>query len=622
MKKFKLQVMGALSLIIAATVLIVALSDFLSFRSESMDLNKQILREKNLALEAQLVEKFASYESALASLEIKNHKINSDSLSDSNAEKLASLYSLLKARSNGVYLFDTSGAVYNRTGKKSKTNYKERSYYRALFERGETFFVSPTYTSKGELFVALAYNVNSDVAVMTTIRLDIFIGHLKDRDDLIVYIGNGKVIVSPYEEWLGQKIKDLRPVFEKFDTDHPELSYTAEVDGKNVDYTAFWGKMEINGWEYISFTRDEQITESANTQLFYSLLVGLICILLAGGVLLIVLGKLVLNPVGGAPEDIESLMEKMAEGDLREKLVGSDRDTGIYRSLVALSSRLTTIVGNTLRGSDSVASASQELNAVMNDTLANMENEKQQVEQISMAIHELSSTSQNVSEKAVNAEEQAKLSLTTIENGKATLDKNISLTKDINDSVTETASLVDELRKFSIEIGSVTDVINGISEQTNLLALNAAIEAARAGETGRGFAVVADEVRALASKTQDSTISIQEIISKLQDKSEKASTNMLKNVQLIEGSVDFAKQVNDSFEEISSVINAISEINSMVATASLQQTSVTEELSKNTVQVFDLVQQNTAAINETLAATSDLAQQAQSQKDEMDFFKV
>ena len=625
MKKFKLQIVIALGAIIAAIILIIALLDFLAFKAESTQLNKQILVEKNLTLEAGVNEKFLSYKDVLSSIDLKEHKVNSDQLSPKNTASLTAVYNIIKSKSNGVYLFDISGASYRANGTKTNKNYKGRSYYNALFKDGQTFFVGPPYNYNKpgkKVSIAIAYKVTPEIALMTTIHLDIFIKHLEESDNIVLYSRKGIVMVAPNKEMIGLNIADVQPIFSKFNADTAELSYTAKIKGTETDLTALWGQMEINGWNYVSLANTKAITQGATSQLTISLITGLISFIIACLILLFVMEKLVLKPVGGAPEDIAKLMGKMAKGDLRLNLVQSPKNTGIYRSLVEFSNKLSQIVSGSHSISDSVSSASEELNAVMNDTLKNMESEKLQVELISTAICELSSTSQEVSSKAVNAEEETKVSLATVETGKVNLEKNIVLTNEISESVTETAIIVDELRKFALEIGTVTEVIDSISAQTNLLALNAAIEAARAGEAGRGFAVVADEVRALASKTQQSTINIQDIIHKLQEQSEKASSNMIKNVDLIEGSVELADQVKASFEDISKAINAISEINALVATASLEQTSVTEDISKNTTQANDLVQENVSAINETLQATSELAQLAQTQKDDIAFFKV
>lgn len=628
MNKFKLQILSALGIIVAVTILIIALLDFLAFKSESTRLNKQILTEQDAALHAELTRNFLGYRDILSTIKINNHIVDSAQLSAENTAALTAVYNVLKDKVNYISLFDISGATYTQDGNRIAKNYKGRTYYKGLFLEGKSFFVGPPYNygKPGKsVSIPIALKVNSQVAVMMTIHLEYFIENIKDRKNLFIYASNPndeRIMVAPDKAMLGQNIKDIRPTFSQFSAENPEMEYSVEDKNGTTDYTAFWSELEITSWHIVNIVPTKAITKMATDQLLYSLLTGLLCFVITCFIILMIMEKLVLKPVGGPPEEIAQLMEKMATGDLRLNLQQSPKNTGIYRSLVAFSNQLSQIVSASHHISDSVASASEELNAVMNDTLKNMENEKQQVELVSTAICELSSTSQEVSDKAVNAEDETKVSLATVDTGKVNLEKNIQLTNEISESVTETAVIVDELRKFALEIGTVTEVIDSISAQTNLLALNAAIEAARAGEAGRGFAVVADEVRALASKTQESTINIQEIIHKLQEQSDKASSNMVKNVDLIEGSVELADQVKASFEDISRSINAISEINSLVATASLQQTSVTEEISKNTTQANDSVQANAAAINQTLQATSELTQLAQTQKDDLAFFKV
>ncbi|MEI8633953.1 methyl-accepting chemotaxis protein [Vibrio sp. PP-XX7] len=207
-------------------------------------------------------------------------------------------------------------------------------------------------------------------------------------------------------------------------------------------------------------------------------------------------------------------------------------------------------------------------------------------------------------------------------NGQHVLEENIQLTNQIHASMTGAAAIVDELRQFAIEIGSVTEVITGISEQTNLLALNAAIEAARAGEQGRGFAVVADEVRNLASKTQLSTVKIQEIIEKLQLQSDKANQTMIENVELIQESVTLADQIKASFEDISTAVQSISEINTLVASAAQQQYMVTEDISKNYHTSLRHCESKCDGSKPDIASFDRAtAQLAESQRHELSFFK-
>lgn len=216
----------------------------------------------------------------------------------------------------------------------------------------------------------------------------------------------------------------------------------------------------------------------------------------------------------------------------------------------------------------------------MSIAASNAQIELEQIEQITTAISELSSTASEVNNNAVSTDNVISETIDRIEQGNLSLEKSNNISNEINHSILNTGKIISELREFSTEIGSIIDVIKIISEQINLLALNAAIEAARAGEQGRGFAVVADEVRNLAGKTQKSTENIQEIITKLQTHTEKADISMRHNVELIEDSSNISLEMRNCFQEITLLVNQISDMNSLVSTASQEQSNVTEEVAK------------------------------------------
>ena len=328
------------------------------------------------------------------------------------------------------------------------------------------------------------------------------------------------------------------------------------------------------------------------------------------------------SSLGGEPWELSEMIKKISEGNLSQSFKNASQAVGIYRSLIILNEKVGAAIKNSSDISTHVATASEQLTDVMQNTANNAQHELAQVEEISHAISELSTTSKEVTSNAVHAEEEVNKAIESVSQGNQTLDESIHLTQKINESVQQTASMIAELKTNAMDIGEVTAVISTISDQTNLLALNAAIEAARAGEYGRGFAVVADEVRNLASKTQESTQSIQEIIAKLQAQSEKANDNMISNVELIQESVTLSENVKSSFSYIENSVQSISKMNTLVASTSQEQFMLTERIALNTTNTFDLVNQNVAAINQTQQAAKELSQLAVSQKEELAFFKI
>lgn len=194
-----------------------------------------------------------------------------------------------------------------------------------------------------------------------------------------------------------------------------------------------------------------------------------------------------------------------------------------------------------------------------------------------------------------------------VAHGRDSVDRAQSEITQLAARISTTDETVQALANQSEQIGKVLDVIGSIAEQTNLLALNAAIEAARAGEQGRGFAVVADEVRSLAQRTQKSTTEIEALIQALQHGTGAASELMDASRQRTEGTVELARQAEQSLVEITRSIVTIEQMSQQISAAAEEQSAVTDEINRSVISVRDIADQSATATEQSAASTVELA---------------
>ncbi|WOT05982.1 methyl-accepting chemotaxis protein [Shewanella youngdeokensis] len=227
--------------------------------------------------------------------------------------------------------------------------------------------------------------------------------------------------------------------------------------------------------------------------------------------------------------------------------------------------------------------------------LSSVSQQKLELVSVSSAATEMAHTSQDMAASAQRASDFAhKAQAESIEGGVIVARATQGM-QSLSVQVIEAAKVIKQLRTRSEQIGEVLNVIRGIAEQTNLLALNAAIEAARAGEQGRGFAVVADEVRTLASRTQDSTANIQDIILTLQQNANEAEQVMEEGVEQANQGQDLTAKVEVALGNISSAIEAIQQQTIEISAAVNQQAVVAEEVACNVDNVRELSDESLVA---------------------------
>lgn len=208
--------------------------------------------------------------------------------------------------------------------------------------------------------------------------------------------------------------------------------------------------------------------------------------------------------------------------------------------------------------------------------------QRQQTEQVNIAIKQLSNSFNEVTKSAADTCQQTDKAVLLVSKVDQALAIETEKTRLLADNILSLSKLVKQLSIDTLSINNVLDVINNVSDQTNLLALNAAIEAARAGDQGRGFAVVADEVRALALRTSNSTGEIQSIINQLVSTAKQANDYVLQQSDVAIDCADHSLALQQELKSVSVIIDNINSYNSSIASATEQQAITIGNVAKNT----------------------------------------
>ncbi|NWC90873.1 methyl-accepting chemotaxis protein [Pseudomonas sp. IPO3778] len=304
--------------------------------------------------------------------------------------------------------------------------------------------------------------------------------------------------------------------------------------------------------------------------------------------------------------------ENVAQGDLTQtvEVTGDDEVTRLLVALQSMQGSLRSTLQLIRQSAGQMAASATDLNGITDQSSRSLQKQTAEIEQAATAVNEMTSAADEVARNAVSTSESTRLSNETARDGQQRVGETVSAIQALSTNIGETSNLVQNLADQSRDIGKVLDVIRSIAEQTNLLALNAAIEAARAGESGRGFAVVADEVRALAHRTQQSTLEIDQMVSAMRTGSSEALTSMQSSTQRASETLILAEGAGGALSQITDSIDQIHQRNLVIASAAEEQAQVAKEVDRNIVNIRDLSAQSSSGAGQINGSSHELARLA------------
>ena len=502
---------------------------------------------------------------------------------------------------SSVVAFTNGDAYWNQTGKtwpnhKYNGDVTTRGWYQLGRESSSTGMTEPYPSSDGNAYWVSMVRKTLNGMISVDMKLGFLNDIVRNSNDIP---GAFAMIINHDETVLASSIEEVKAGQKA--QEYPWLSKVVRdtigqekviIEGQKGDVEKLFFSHRINiagkSWYFLAGLEKDIIFSDLASAKQAAITTALIVTIMSVIVSLIIM-KILYRPILVLKETIAGLSQ--GEGDLTQRIEIKTKDdlgqisegvNAFIANLQNMMLEISQVSNHLIENVDRLKDQSQRTNVIL-------QNHVQETEQIVTAIEEMNATADSMATDAANTAQlthKANEASSTSKNTVTEAQRNV---QELVEDVSSASENVNTMASQTDGINTILGVIGDIAEQTNLLALNAAIEAARAGDQGRGFAVVADEVRNLASRTKTSTEEIEAALASLLEGSQSVVSSMESTKQKCSQTAEGAGEVAGSLDVMTQFVTDINDLSTQIATAAEEQSSVTQELSRNMTAISDIV---------------------------------
>ncbi|MDD2050284.1 methyl-accepting chemotaxis protein [Pseudomonas putida] len=502
-----------------------------------------------------------------------------------------------------------SNHYYNEKGLDrtlSRSNPADKWFYGFIDSGNPRLLNIDTDGSSGELALFIDYRVEKAGKLVGIAGLGLRMTELSElihnfsfgeRGRVFLVRGDGLIQVHPDQQLSGKRklAEQIGETAAQAVLSRNEGLHSSRFERDGEDYLALSLPLRDLNWTLVAEVPEAQIYAPVRETVWLTSLIGA-AVALVSLLLVVLLARGIVRPIRRVTAALMAIGN--GGGDLTQRLDATRADElgDLARGFNRFLDSQRDLIGEVLHTSERLHRSVELVTQVVENTAERSGRQQEMTEMVATAVHEMGLTVQDIAQNAGNAAQASETARTEALEARAVVRRSIAHIEGMSGEIGQAATAVGELASEVASIDEVLAVIRSISEQTNLLALNAAIEAARAGEMGRGFAVVADEVRTLARRTQVSTDEVQQMILRLKHGAGSAVASMQAGQAATGTGVQSSQQTGASLSTITDQVEHISDMNHQVATATEQQSAVTEEINRTVQGISDLARATAADV--------------------------